>query len=103
VPALIRGKPLLFAVVVVLVLVSLFWATGNPLLFYALYPGNIVSLLIAGGHGGTRAEEAIATIIGILVNVAAYVVVIIARNKIMDFLGWSGGLPKGFGQPDTKR
>ncbi len=96
VPALIRGKPVLLAVIVVLVLEFLFRATGNPLLFYALYPGNFVSLLITGGHGGTRAEEAIALVVGILINVAAYVVVVIAKNKVFDFLDWNGGLPKGF-------
>jgi len=96
VATLIRGKPVLLAVIVVLALEFLFRATGNPLLFYALYPGNFVSLLITGGHGGTRAEEAIALVVGILINIATYTVVVIARNKLMDFLGWNGGLPKGF-------
>jgi hypothetical protein len=44
--------------------------TDSIFFFYALYPGAIVSLLITGGHGGTRTEEAIAPIVGSLVNIA---------------------------------
>lgn len=80
---MMRRRPVLLAVAVVLALEFLFRATGNAVLFYVLYPGNIASLLITGGHGGTRAEEAIAPVVGTLINVAAYVVVVIATNKVI--------------------
>jgi len=76
-------KPVLLAVAVVLALEFLFKATGNAVLFCALFPGNIASLMITGGHGGTRAEEAIAPVVEILINVAAYVAVVIATNKVI--------------------
>jgi hypothetical protein len=31
--------------------------TASAALFYFLYPGFILSLLITGGHGGTKFEE----------------------------------------------
>ena len=46
------------------------YLTDSIFFFYALYPGAIVSLLITGGHGGTRTEEAIVRIVGSLVNIA---------------------------------
>jgi hypothetical protein len=46
-------------------------------LFYALFPGNAVHLMITGGHGGTRIAERVAPWLGGLTNIAAYWVLIL--------------------------
>jgi len=48
--------------------------TPSVALFYLLYPGSILSLLIAGGHGGTMFEETIALVAGLIVNMLVYAV-----------------------------
>lgn len=45
---------------------------GSKLLFYLLFPGLATALLITGGHGGSRFEEAIAPIAGFAVNTLIY-------------------------------
>jgi hypothetical protein len=50
--------------------------------FYALFPGNVVHLLITGGHGGTRAQEAVAPYVGCVTNIAAYSIVIFISARI---------------------
>lgn len=37
-----------------------------------LYPGEILGLLITGGHGGTRAEENLAMAVSLAVNTTVY-------------------------------
>ena len=51
--------------------------TLDVLLFCILAPGELAGLLITGGHGGTRAEEAIALILGVVVNTAVWSTVLI--------------------------
>jgi hypothetical protein len=60
---IISRKSVLITATVFLAMEFRFRGTGNVLLFYALYSGNIASLLITGGHGGTRAQDAIAPIV----------------------------------------
>lgn len=42
---------------------------GPSTFFYLLYPGEIASLLITGGHGGTQLQEWVAQFVSILLNV----------------------------------
>jgi predicted permease len=44
----------------------------NSFLIYALLPGMIAHFLITGGHGGTKAQDAVAPFVGAIVNIAAY-------------------------------
>jgi hypothetical protein len=46
--------------VIVALLTFFEYKTASAALFYLLYPGFVLSLLITGGHGGTRFEEGIA-------------------------------------------
>jgi hypothetical protein len=57
------------SLVAVVPLTIAFYLTSSIILFYALFPGAVVSLLITGGHGGTRTEELVAPIVGAAVNV----------------------------------
>jgi len=77
-----RGKVILVTIVIVLGLEFLFWATQSSALFYVLYPGNVASLMITGGHGGTSFQELIAPLIGILVNMAAYLVLVSFARRL---------------------
>jgi hypothetical protein len=43
--------------VIVSMLTFFAYRTASAALFYLLYPGFILSLLITGGHGGTKFEE----------------------------------------------
>lgn len=70
-------------IVVVLAMEFLFWKYPNAFLFYVLYPGNAVMLMITGGHGTTGAQDALAKLLGILINVVAYVVVVTIVRKTM--------------------
>jgi hypothetical protein len=45
---------------------------NSAILFYLLFPGLMIGLLITGGHGGTRTEEAIAPIAAFVVNFLFY-------------------------------
>lgn len=44
-------------------------------LIYLLFPGNMVSIAITGGHGGTQLQELIAPLAGFIVNVTSYFLV----------------------------
>ena len=57
-------------VVIVLSILQRYWQPA--VLFVALCPGNLVSLLITGGHGGTETEAFIAPIAQIAVNLVFY-------------------------------
>ena len=43
----------------------------NPILAYPLYPGNMVHLLVTGGHGGTLTQEKIGLAANLFVYLAA--------------------------------
>jgi hypothetical protein len=44
----------------------------NPVLAYPLYPGNMVHLLVTGGHGGTRTQERVGFAAELTTNLFAY-------------------------------
>jgi hypothetical protein len=48
--------------------------TASAALFYLLYPGSVLSLLITGGHGGTKFEDWMALVASLIVNTVAYTV-----------------------------
>jgi|HubBroStandDraft_5_1064220.scaffolds.fasta_scaffold187115_2 hypothetical protein len=58
---------------VVVVLLTLFeYVTSSAVWFYLLYPGSALSLLITGGHGGTKFEEGAALAASLMTNTLAY-------------------------------
>ena len=59
--------------VFVIVLTALNRVTLTPFLFYSLYPGLMVHLLITGAHGGTLAQEKIGFVAELLTNLTIYV------------------------------
>ena len=44
----------------------------NPILAYPLYPGNMVHLLVTGGHGGTLTQEKIGFAAELATNLLVY-------------------------------
>lgn len=58
----------------------------SPVLFYLLFPGNAIILLVAGGHGGTITQERIALAAGFVVNVLIYFGVILTALKVVQKL-----------------
>jgi len=42
-------------------------------IFYLLYPGEIIRFLVTGGHGGTKLGDAFAPIAGFVVNILYYI------------------------------
>ena len=44
----------------------------NPILAYPLYPGNMVHLLVTGGHGGTLTQEKIGFAAELAANLFVY-------------------------------
>ena len=54
-------------------------------LFYVLFPGMAVELLITGGHGGTRAEEAVAPFVGVAVNILVYSALFAGMSSVLKF------------------
>jgi hypothetical protein len=75
-------KLLLVDVAIVFVLyVGIFQIPNTAIsnsLFFLLFPGNAVSLKIAGGHGGTKTADSAALVLGPLVNVACYFMLSVA-------------------------
>jgi len=51
----------------------------NPILAYPLYPGDMVSLLVTGGHGGTLTQEKI----GVAAELTANLLVYLAATLIL--------------------
>ena len=49
--------------------------TDSTVLFFLLYPGVTLSLLITGGHGGAAFEDRAAMVVSFLVNLLAYFVI----------------------------
>ena len=71
----LAARALVCSVVIVSGLTALSRLTDSTALFFLLYPGISLSLLITGGHGGTVFEERTATVVTILVNVLTYAVI----------------------------
>lgn len=65
-------KILLLSIAIVISLTALQHKLRPSLFFYFLYPGNVIELIITGGHGGSHTEEALAPMLGFLINVCAY-------------------------------
>jgi uncharacterized membrane protein len=59
----------------VIALTVMIYRIESPVLFYLLYPGEIVSLLITGGHGGTLLQDRIAPVASVAVNFLVYATV----------------------------
>jgi hypothetical protein len=61
-----------FAIVAILTFFE--YRTASAALFYLLYPGSALSLLMTGGHGGTQFGNALALMAGLIVNTLVYTV-----------------------------
>jgi hypothetical protein len=72
------------AIVVPLTIVQWYWLDSRVgrFVFYALFPGNVVSLLITGGHGGIGLEDAIASYVGALANIGVYSTLILGCARV---------------------
>lgn len=68
----ISARALVFALAIVTCLTALGGAAKSTLFFFLLYPGSVAFLFILGWHGGTRAEEATASVVSFLVNTLFY-------------------------------
>jgi hypothetical protein len=66
------ARVLVVALAIVICLTLLSRVIESNLFFFLLYPGVVLSLLITGGHGGTRAEEATASVLSFIVNTFCY-------------------------------
>jgi hypothetical protein len=59
---------------------------NTDVLFYLLFPGIAVSMLMTGGHGGSEVAGRVALVSGFLVNMCAYAGLILIlsafRNRI---------------------
>jgi hypothetical protein len=57
----------------------------NPILAYPLYPGEMLSLLVTGGHGGTLTQERVGFAAELTVNVLAYLATILILLRVFRF------------------
>ena len=62
----------IIALALVLILTLVLNRYPNAFLFYALFPGMSVDLLITGGHGGTLTEERVGFVAGFVTNILVY-------------------------------
>jgi len=76
-------KLFFIATVVVVLLTLIFQKLLTPVLFYALWPGNVLSLAITGGHGGTAFQQVFAPIAGVFLNILVYFIVMLALKKLL--------------------
>ena len=65
-------KSLLVSLVIVSGLTAAIRPIGSNVLFFLLYPGLMLSLLITGGHGGTVFEDRAGLAVGFVGNVVVY-------------------------------
>ena len=92
-----RNKGMLWAgiasIVFVALLTFLLKITVSEFFLGALFPGEIASILITGGHGGTNVEECVGTVVSIIVNALVYFAVfellILVRRRM--WKGQAGG------------
>jgi len=68
----ISAKVLASSLLIVALFTLFLNRTGSAVWFYLLYPGSVLSLLIKGGHGGTKSEEGLALVASLLMNTVAY-------------------------------
>lgn len=71
-PRMTFRKALLLAIAIVVPLSILLWLMFLPILFYALYPGLVVQMLITAAGHGTPTESLLGLFAGALLNVAVY-------------------------------
>lgn len=76
-------KLAIVSAVFVVALTALTWRVFSPWLFYSLYPGLAVSLLITGGHGGTHMQDFIGNILGVMINILVYFLVLLLVSKFL--------------------
>jgi hypothetical protein len=65
-------KILALSIAIVILLTALQYRYLSPALFYLLFPGDVLELIINGPHGGSLAEEGLAPVLGFFTNVCAY-------------------------------
>jgi hypothetical protein len=68
----VLGKPLPCSIAVVTFFTLLFEKFSSAMLFYLLFPGLALGLMITGGHGGTHFEDSLAPVVGLAVNIIVY-------------------------------
>jgi hypothetical protein len=68
----ITARALVLSIGIVTCLTLVGRVTESPVLFYLLYPGAALSLLITGGHGGTRFADNVALAVGLVANIIVY-------------------------------
>jgi len=68
---------------VVTILHNIAIRTLSDSLLIPLAPGEIVALLITGGHGGTHTEEVIATVAGVIVNTIAWSGLLVFAHRMI--------------------
>jgi len=68
------GMPFACSIAVVALLTLLFYELSSAVLFYLLFLGLALGLMITGGHGGTHFEESLAPIVGVAVNTIFYAI-----------------------------
>jgi|HubBroStandDraft_2_1064218.scaffolds.fasta_scaffold1395122_1 hypothetical protein len=57
----------------------------NPILAYPLYPGEMVSLLVTGGHGGTLTQDRVGFAAELTVNLLAYLAATLILLRVFRF------------------
>jgi len=74
-------------VVASIFLVSLLTVLGrlnsSEIFFYPLFPGEMLSLLITGGHGGTAVEEWTGSSASLFVNILAYTAIFYGLSALI--------------------
>lgn len=72
---------------VVILLSVIQWSFHFAALFYLLLPGNMVSLLLTGGHSGTVTQDAIAPFATAIANIVVYASLLFGCAWLRDRLG----------------
>jgi hypothetical protein len=84
----IAARALGSSFVIVALLTFFEYRTASAAFFYLLYPGSVLSMLITGGHGGTKFEEGTALVASLIVNTLVYAVLfagVLASSKRAGF------------------
>jgi hypothetical protein len=70
----IAGRALGYSFVIVTLLTFFEYRTASVALFYPLFPGLFVNMVIADTHGGTKFGDEMALVAGLIVNTLVYAV-----------------------------
>ena len=68
---------------IVAILTATFHFVLSAALFYTLWPGIVVGLVITGGHGSTTFQEGAAVALGLLVNAGAYFCLLLLGRSVL--------------------